>query len=100
MYSPTVTLHTMLHRFTRSLRRYHSTVSESEVKKFSDIAEEWWDLHGPFEMLHRMNPVRMAYIRSQLPHDNTPYPFEGLNMLDIGCGGGLLTEVHSMWVNH
>jgi 2-polyprenyl-6-hydroxyphenyl methylase/3-demethylubiquinone-9 3-methyltransferase len=73
------------------LRRL-STISESEVKKFSDIAEEWWDFYGPFEMLHRMNPVRMQYIRSQLPN-NTIYPFEGLKMLDIGCGGGLLTEV-------
>ncbi len=74
-----------------------TTINAAEVKKFSDLAEQWWDPAGQFKPLHKFNPVRLAYIREQiLSHfklDGTKrYPFEGLNILDIGCGGGLLCE--------
>ncbi|KAJ3281832.1 hypothetical protein HK104_011251 [Borealophlyctis nickersoniae] len=75
-----------------------TTVDPSEILKFSRAAAEWWNPHGEFGMLHRMNPVRVRYIRSilekfggegVLPVDK---PFQGMRMLDIGCGGGLLSE--------
>ena len=74
-----------------------TTINETEVKKFSDLAEQWWDPTGQFKPLHKFNPVRLAYIREQiLAHFKLDgikrYPFEGLNILDIGCGGGLLCE--------
>ena len=74
-----------------------STVNDEEVKKFSDLAEQWWDPSGQFKPLHKFNPVRLAYIREQvLAHfalDGTKrHPFEGMKFLDIGCGGGLLCE--------
>ncbi|HHG90401.1 MAG TPA: bifunctional 2-polyprenyl-6-hydroxyphenol methylase/3-demethylubiquinol 3-O-methyltransferase UbiG [Devosia sp.] len=74
-----------------------STISDEEVRKFSDLAEQWWDPSGQFKPLHKLNPVRLAYIREQvLAHfklDGTKrHPFEGMKFLDIGCGGGLLCE--------
>ena len=74
-----------------------SSVVDSELKKFSDLAAEWWDPEGKFKTLHQFNPVRLAYIREQAcSHfridDKTLTPFEGLRLLDIGCGGGLLCE--------
>ncbi len=74
-----------------------STINVEEVKKFSDLAEQWWDPSGQFKPLHKFNPVRLAYIREQvLAHfslDGTKrHPFEGMKFLDIGCGGGLLCE--------
>ena len=74
-----------------------TTINDDEIKKFSDLAEQWWDPSGQFKPLHKFNPVRLAYIREQiLDHfklDGTKrYPFEGLKILDIGCGGGLLCE--------
>ncbi len=74
-----------------------TTINDSEVKKFSDLAEQWWDPSGQFKPLHKFNPVRLAYIREHIlasfKLDGTKrYPFEGLNILDIGCGGGLLCE--------
>ena len=72
-------------------------INDAEVKKFSDLAEQWWDPTGQFKPLHKFNPVRLAYIREQiLAHFKRDglkrYPFEGLKILDIGCGGGLLCE--------
>ena len=74
-----------------------TTINDAEVKKFSDLAEQWWDPSGQFKPLHKFNPVRLAYIREQiLTHFNLDgtkrYPFEDLKILDIGCGGGLLCE--------
>jgi len=74
-----------------------TTIDDSEIEKFSRLAEEWWDPSGQFRPLHKFNPVRLAYIREQvLSHferDGTRRkPFEGLRFLDIGCGGGLLCE--------
>jgi 2-polyprenyl-6-hydroxyphenyl methylase/3-demethylubiquinone-9 3-methyltransferase len=74
-----------------------TTINDDEIAKFSAMAEEWWDPRGKFRPLHKFNPVRLGYIREQvLSHfgrDGAPIrPFEGLRFLDIGCGGGLLSE--------
>ncbi len=74
-----------------------STVDDSEIARFSAIAAEWWDPLGKFRPLHRMNPVRIAYIRDTLARrfDRDPtaaQPLAGLRLVDIGCGGGLLSE--------
>ena len=73
------------------------TVDPSEVAKFEAVAAEWWDPNGKFKPLHMMNPVRLEYITTQIAGEfdrdlATPRPFEGLRILDIGCGGGLLCE--------
>ncbi|MBO9463789.1 bifunctional 2-polyprenyl-6-hydroxyphenol methylase/3-demethylubiquinol 3-O-methyltransferase UbiG [Tropicibacter sp. R15_0] len=74
-----------------------STVDASEVAKFEAMAAEWWDPHGKFKPLHMMNPVRLDYITTQIAGEfdrdlSAPNPFQGLRILDIGCGGGLLCE--------
>ncbi len=74
-----------------------STINTDEIAKFAAMADEWWDPAGKFKPLHKFNPVRLAYIRDwALRHfgrDATQMrPLEGLRILDIGCGGGLLTE--------
>ena len=73
------------------------SVDPAEVARFSDLAAEWWDPKGPFAPLHRLNPVRLAFIREQAlarfgRNGAARRPFEGLRLLDIGCGGGLLCE--------
>ena len=74
-----------------------TTIDHDEVERFSALAAEWWNPNGKFRPLHRFNPVRLAYIRDQVathfgrdPH--AAKPFDGLRILDIGCGGGLLCE--------
>ena len=74
-----------------------STINADEIAKFSAMADDWWDPKGDFKPLHKFNPVRLAYIRDwTLKHfgrDETQMrPLSGLKLLDIGCGGGLLTE--------
>ncbi|KAI9248253.1 3-demethylubiquinone-9 3-methyltransferase protein [Phascolomyces articulosus] len=79
-------------------RRHFTTIDASEVKKFSAKSAEWWDPDGEFGMLQLMNPARVRYVRDQLADQSTSIgitsnkPFENLKMLDIGCGGGLLSE--------
>ena len=73
------------------------SLDEKEVAKFSRLAAEWWDPNGKFAVLHKFNPVRLAYIRdhvtAQFARDPFgPRPLKGLRVLDIGCGGGLLSE--------
>ena len=73
------------------------TVDPAEVAKFEAMAAEWWDLNGKFKPLHMMNPVRLGYITQQIAAEygrdlDDRKPFEGLRILDIGCGGGLLCE--------
>jgi len=76
---------------------HNSTVDPAEIERFSRIAAEWWDPAGKFAPLHRLNPVRIGYIRDRAAahwHRETlsGTPLEGLSVLDIGCGGGLLSE--------
>ena len=74
-----------------------STIDTDEIARFTALAETWWDPNGKMKPLHRFNPVRLAYIREQViahfGRDGTKrQPFEGLDLLDIGCGAGLLCE--------
>jgi len=74
-----------------------SSVDPSEVEKFAALAGRWWEPNGPFAPLHKLNPVRLAFIRDiALQHfqrdKRSLRPFDGLSVLDIGCGGGLLAE--------
>lgn len=74
-----------------------STIDPAEVAKFEAMAAEWWDPNGKFRPLHLMNPVRLDYICAQVAAEfgrdrAAPRPFAGLRILDIGCGGGLLSE--------
>jgi 2-polyprenyl-6-hydroxyphenyl methylase/3-demethylubiquinone-9 3-methyltransferase len=74
-----------------------SSIDPAEVETFSRIAAEWWNPRGKFAPLHKFNPVRLSFIRDQaLYHFGRDAlarrPFEGLRLLDIGCGGGLLSE--------
>jgi 2-polyprenyl-6-hydroxyphenyl methylase/3-demethylubiquinone-9 3-methyltransferase len=74
-----------------------SSIDPAEVERFSRLAAEWWDPKGKFAPLHRFNPVRLGFIREQALHrfgrdPAVRRPFEGLRLLDIGCGGGLLCE--------
>lgn len=71
-----------------------STLDPAEIEKFSALAAEWWNPKGPFGALHRMNPVRLQYIREKvLAHFGSPArkPLEGISTLDLGCGGGLVS---------
>jgi 2-polyprenyl-6-hydroxyphenyl methylase / 3-demethylubiquinone-9 3-methyltransferase len=73
------------------------SLDPAEVEKFSQLAAQWWDPRGKFGMLHKFNPVRLEYIREQATarFRRDPFahrPLEGLTLLDIGCGGGLLSE--------
>ena len=74
-----------------------TTINDAEVEKFGRMAEEWWDPKGKFRPIHKFNPVRLAYIREHallhFARDGAQRrPLEGLTVLDIGCGGGLLSE--------
>ena len=77
--------------------RPSTSVDPEEIQRFDALAETWWDESGPMAPLHKLNPVRLAYIRdricSHLQRDaGGRKPLEGLRILDIGCGGGLLSE--------
>lgn len=78
-------------------RPLDSTVDEAETAKFAAMAEEWWDPKGKFAPLHKLNPVRLEFLRDRIcdrfgrdPMGNKP--LEGLSLADVGCGGGLLSE--------
>lgn len=75
----------------------HASVDAGEVAKFAALADSWWDSAGPYRPLHRLNPVRLAFIRDRLcahlgRDPQTLKPLKGLRIADIGCGGGLLSE--------
>ena len=75
----------------------HSTIDADEVAWFSAMADEWWDPAGNFKPLHKFNPVRLGYIRDRLcahfgRDDHSLTPLAGLTLLDVGCGGGLISE--------
>ncbi len=74
-----------------------TTIDTDEIAKFSAMADDWWDPAGDFKPLHKFNPVRLTYIRDWAlkrfnRNESIRHPLEGLSVLDIGCGGGLLTE--------
>ena len=74
-----------------------NTINKKEIEKFSKIAEEWWDPNGKFKPLHKFNPIRISYIKENIINtfnlkkkkDN---PLSEIKILDVGCGGGLLSE--------
>ena len=79
------------------LSQVDRTIDAGEIGKFAAMAEEWWDENGKFKPLHRLNPVRITFLKDQIaahfsrdPLDLAP--LSGLNILDIGCGGGLIAE--------
>ena len=74
-----------------------TTINKEEIQKFSKLAEEWWDVNGKFKPLHMFNPIRIEYITEKIKihfklKKVKPNYLEGLNILDIGCGGGLISE--------
>ena len=73
-----------------------NTINNKEIEKFSKIAEEWWDPRGKFKPLHKFNPIRISYIKDNIINSfnlkNSKKPLENVKILDIGCGGGLLSE--------
>ncbi len=73
-----------------------STINKEEIQKFSNLADEWWDVKGKFKPLHMFNPIRIHYITEKIKdHFNLKKKenmLKGLKILDIGCGGGLISE--------
>lgn len=79
------------------MRETSTTVDSEEIARFAAQAEAWWDPAGSFRPLHRLNPTRLSFIRQHLTahfgrDTSSLRPFEGLTLLDIGCGGGLIAE--------
>ncbi len=74
----------------------NNTINKKEIEKFSKIAEEWWNPEGKFKPLHKFNPIRIRYIKESIVNhfklNNKVRPLRGIDVLDIGCGGGLLSE--------
>ena len=73
-----------------------STINKKEIEKFSEIATEWWNPNGKFKPLHKFNPIRIKYIKDNIIKNfnlrTSKNPLEKIDILDIGCGGGLLSE--------
>ena len=73
-----------------------SSINKKEIEKFSKMATEWWDPKGKFKPLHKFNPIRIKYIKENIINDfklkNKTKPLDKIDILDIGCGGGLLSE--------
>ena len=81
-----------------------SSVNKKEIEKFSKMANEWWDPKGKFKPLHKFNPIRIKYIRdnimSNFKLNDSSKPLKKIDILDIGCGGGLLSEpMHRLGAN-
>ena len=74
----------------------NNTINKKEIEKFSKIAEEWWDPNGKFKPLHKFNPIIISYIKENIIKtfklDQKKTPLKNVKILDIGCGGGLLSE--------
>ena len=73
-----------------------NSVNKKEIEKFSKMAAEWWDPSGKFKPLHKFNPIRIRYIKENIINSfklkSKKKPLDNINILDIGCGGGLLSE--------
>ncbi|MDC3231407.1 bifunctional 2-polyprenyl-6-hydroxyphenol methylase/3-demethylubiquinol 3-O-methyltransferase UbiG [Candidatus Pelagibacter sp.] len=74
----------------------NNTINKKEIEKFSKIAEEWWNPDGKFKPLHKFNPIRISYLKENIIKtfklENKRTPLKNIKILDIGCGGGLLSE--------
>jgi len=74
----------------------NNTINKKEIEKFSKIAEEWWNPEGKFKPLHKFNPIRISYIKESIIKifklEQKSKPLKNIKILDIGCGGGLLSE--------
>ena len=74
----------------------NNTINKKEIEKFSKIAEDWWNPEGKFKPLHKFNPIRISYIKENIIKtfklDDNKTPLKNIKILDIGCGGGLLSE--------
>ena len=74
----------------------NNTINKEEIEKFSKIAEEWWNPEGKFKPLHKFNPIRILYLKENIIKtfklNDKKTPLKNLKILDIGCGGGLLSE--------
>ena len=74
----------------------NNTINKKEIEKFSKIAEEWWNPDGKFKPLHKFNPIRISYIKENVIKtfklNNNKHPLKNIKILDVGCGGGLLSE--------
>ena len=72
-----------------------STINKTEINKFNRLAAEWWDPEGSFKPLHKFNPIRIKYIKDKIiQHFNIKskkIPLKNINILDVGCGGGLIS---------
>ena len=89
--------------YSQSLSSTQDSINHEEIAHFSRLSSQWWDEQGEFSFLHKMNPVRMQFIADKLlevAYDEKPdaelkrsQVLKGLDVLDVGCGGGLLSEV-------
>tara|TARA_B100000963_G_scaffold310409_1_gene286891 strand:- start:496 stop:1224 length:729 start_codon:yes stop_codon:yes gene_type:complete len=74
----------------------NNTINKKEIEKFTKISEEWWNPEGKFKPLHKFNPIRISYIKENILKtfglNNEDKPLKNIKILDIGCGGGLLSE--------
>lgn len=102
-------LRNYIRRHATAATRQNSSVNASEISFFSKLSSQWWDEHGEFAFLHRMNPIRMQFIHDKVREMgwedgaasqetlSSRSALDGLKVLDIGCGGGLLSEVISLY---
>ena len=81
-----------------------TSINEKEIDKFSKMADEWWNPEGKFKPLHKFNPTRIRYLKENIVYNfklkNKSKPLSGIKILDIGCGGGLLSEPMSRMGAH